>query len=44
MGNRRIPMGISRKEEPTKEFPLILRWVHFTKDSLGKKILQGNPL
>ena len=31
-------------ENFTKEFPLILIWVHFTKDSHGKFFLQGNPL
>ena len=31
-------------ENFTKEFPLILIWVHFTKDSHGIFFLQGNPL
>ena len=31
-------------ENFTKELPVILIWVHFTKDSPGKKNLQGNPL
>ena len=31
-------------EEFTKEFPVILTWVHFTKDSLGEKFIEGNPL
>ena len=42
-----IPFKIDQEpptEKFTKESPAILILVHFTKDSPGKKKLQGNPL
>ena len=42
-----IPFKIDQEpptEKFTKESPAILILVHFTKDSPGKKFLQGNPL
>jgi len=42
-----IPFKIDRgppSEKFTKEFPSILIWVYFTKESPGKYFFYGNPL